>query len=188
MPKRKRITSEALQDIRDHIAWARTEPAEFARDAAGEIIMEYGKPKYLPARRCLNVPDRMVRALRLPPADIRTLRKSLGLTQAAMAQRVGVSTRTYHSWESGEGVPSDPCQRTLLRLQRDADRLPPLTPEMIRQAREAWQHTKASYARELRVSAMSVGRWEAGTATPRPDKAKEIFGDYQFAVATGLIK
>ena len=188
MSKRKRVTPEALQDIQAHIAWAKSEPVEFARDAAGEIIMEYGKPKYLPARRRLHVPEKMVRALRLPPTDIRAIRKSLGLTQTEMAQRVGVSRRIYQSWEVGDVVPSDSNQRALLRLQRDIDQLPPLTPEMIRQAREARQHTKASYARELHVSAMSVGRWEAGTATPRPDKAKEILGDYQFAVATGLIK
>jgi DNA-binding transcriptional regulator YiaG len=41
----------------------------------------------------------------MTPADIRALRRRLGLTQAAFAVRVGVPVTTVSRWENGAAVP-----------------------------------------------------------------------------------
>lgn len=37
--------------------------------------------------------------------DIKKIRKSLGLTQAEMARRIGVDTKTVQNWEYGKTIP-----------------------------------------------------------------------------------
>jgi DNA-binding transcriptional regulator YiaG len=51
----------------------------------------------------------------MTPTEIRTLRQSLGLTQAAAARLCGVALRTWGSWEAGERRLCDPEAR-LIRL------------------------------------------------------------------------
>ena len=50
-------------------------------------------------------------------AVIRQLRESCGMTQAALAERVGVSSKTVSKWETGKGLPDisllQPLARTL---------------------------------------------------------------------------
>lgn len=49
------------------------------------------------------------------PARLKELRELLGVTQAEAAERVGVSTRTWISWENAQRTPSATAAR-LLRL------------------------------------------------------------------------
>jgi len=49
-------------------------------------------------------------------ADIERLRKWLGLTQEAFAQRVGVSVRTVAGWEAGTRKPSPLARERITAL------------------------------------------------------------------------
>jgi putative transcriptional regulator len=54
------------------------------------------------------------------PAQIRRIRKELGLTQAEVAERCGVSDRTVRFWEQGERIPSGPALTLLKQMQDKA--------------------------------------------------------------------
>ncbi len=60
---------------------------------------------------------RLVR--RPPPPDVRRVRTKLGLSQAAFAQRFGLSTRTVQEWEQGRAIPDQPA-RVLLNVIEEA--------------------------------------------------------------------
>lgn len=58
--------------------------------------------------------------VRRPPVpDVRRVRVKLGLSQAAFAQRFGLSTRTVQEWEQGRAVPDQPA-RVLLKVIEEA--------------------------------------------------------------------
>lgn len=59
------------------------------------------------------------------PAQIKRLRARLGLTQAALADRLGVSFPTINRWENGKSLPSQLSWSQILRLagEEDADRV-----------------------------------------------------------------
>jgi transcriptional regulator with XRE-family HTH domain len=46
---------------------------------------------------------------------LKRLREEAGLTQAALAERTGISLRTLHSWEQGRRVPVSPDFFKLVR-------------------------------------------------------------------------
>ncbi len=46
-------------------------------------------------------------------AEIKSIRKNLGVTQFAFAKCLGVSKKTVEKWESGDNVPSGPASRLL---------------------------------------------------------------------------
>jgi putative transcriptional regulator len=54
------------------------------------------------------------------PAQIRRIRKELGLTQAEVAERCGVSDRTVRFWEKGKRSPSGPALTLLKQMQDKA--------------------------------------------------------------------
>jgi DNA-binding transcriptional regulator YiaG len=56
----------------------------------------------------------------MTPAELRTLRHSLGLTQPQMAERLGVSTSGYRKWEHGERGISGPV---LILIEQIKDKL-----------------------------------------------------------------
>lgn len=59
------------------------------------------------------------------PAERRRLRKAHGLTQAAVAEKFGVSRETVHGWESGRTEPRPAHRRAYAHLLRGlADRYP----------------------------------------------------------------
>lgn len=60
---------------------------------------------------------RVVRRPAVP--DVRQVRAGLGLTQAAFAERFGLSTRTVQEWEQGRAVPDQPA-RVLLKVILEA--------------------------------------------------------------------
>lgn len=53
----------------------------------------------------------------MTPADLKAIRQALGLTQKALAARLGVPTNTWARWERG-GMPVE--KPTLLLLALDA--------------------------------------------------------------------
>ena len=60
------------------------------------------------------------RVVRRPLApDVRRIRTKLGLSQAAFAERFGLSTRTVQEWEQGRAVPDQPA-RVLLKVIEEA--------------------------------------------------------------------
>ncbi|MBI3706267.1 MAG: helix-turn-helix domain-containing protein [Proteobacteria bacterium] len=50
-----------------------------------------------------------------PVPDVKSIRRKLGLSQAAFAARFGFSVRTIQQWEQGRAVPDRPA-RILLRV------------------------------------------------------------------------
>lgn len=56
----------------------------------------------------------------MTPAELRTLRKRLGLTQAALATRVGVGARAVRRWEAGDRKISVPIARLIETLTNGA--------------------------------------------------------------------
>lgn len=56
-----------------------------------------------------------VHKVNLDAVDVKTIRKSLNLTQEQMARILGTSTSGYRKWEQGERQPSG-AARTLLRV------------------------------------------------------------------------
>jgi len=46
------------------------------------------------------------RGPKISPAEIKRIRTRLGLTQAQAAERVGVTVRTWNSWECARDVPA----------------------------------------------------------------------------------
>jgi putative transcriptional regulator len=56
------------------------------------------------------------------PAEIASIRKTLGLSQAVFAQALNVSAETAKAWEQGKAPPSGPSKR-LLEIARDHPRV-----------------------------------------------------------------
>jgi len=55
--------------------------------------------------------------------EIKSLRERLGLTQKAMAERIGVSRETYSRWEMPKPYGRKPTKGTMTLLQMMADKL-----------------------------------------------------------------
>jgi transcriptional regulator with XRE-family HTH domain len=56
--------------------------------------------------------------------DVRQAREELGLSQAELAEAVGVTTRTIQNWEAGASSPKRPQVKAIERLMKI---LPPPT-------------------------------------------------------------
>ncbi len=54
----------------------------------------------------------------MTPAEFRSLRKSLGLTQPQAARALGVGLRSVKTYELGEGDPPEPVARLLRAFAR----------------------------------------------------------------------
>src|SRR5262249_55978129 len=52
------------------------------------------------------------------PTRLKSLRNRLGLTQAALAERLGVSFVSVNRWENGQTRPTRPAWRLFLELER----------------------------------------------------------------------
>lgn len=48
--------------------------------------------------------------------DIKTIRETLGLTQTALAEKIGVAQGDVSNWENGKHRPSRAARATLKRL------------------------------------------------------------------------
>ena len=56
--------------------------------------------------------------------QVRTIRKRLGLTQAAFAHKLGVALLTVQRWEAGRNEPSPVLRQKLRRWEKRAQRRP----------------------------------------------------------------
>jgi putative transcriptional regulator len=61
------------------------------------------------------------RARALKPADIRSIRDSLGKSQTEFAMMIGVSVATLRNWEQGRRIPDGPAQALLRVAARNPD-------------------------------------------------------------------
>ena len=61
------------------------------------------------------------RVTEIKPADVKGIRKELGLTQSEFALMIGVSVATLRNWEQGRRVPEGPA-RALLRVAAENPR------------------------------------------------------------------
>ena len=56
------------------------------------------------------------------PADVRRVRRAIGVSQAVFAQFMGVSTVLVQSWEQGQRIPSRMARRLLDEIAREPRR------------------------------------------------------------------
>lgn len=112
----------------------------------------------------------------------------MGLTQAQVAQRLGVSQTTISSWETGRGFPSDEDLDMLGGLLGPAVRRPPATaaikaPEStslqeygdwIASARAKRNFTRAQLAQKAGISVPAVYNIETGRTNPRASTRKRL--------------
>lgn len=52
-------------------------------------------------------------------ADIKKIRKDVGMTQVVFASILGVSKKTVEAWEAGRNRPDGPARRLLSMMQKD---------------------------------------------------------------------
>ncbi|MFC1544223.1 NadS family protein [Gemmatimonadota bacterium] len=58
---------------------------------------------------------RASRVTEFKPADVKSIRKSLGMSQSEFALMIGVSVATLRNWEQGRRMPEGPA-RALLKV------------------------------------------------------------------------
>jgi len=69
----------------------------------------------------MNALNPIGKASRMDGADIRTLRKQLGLTQEEFAHQIGVTFATVNRWENGKSEPSRLAIKMLMALNHSAE-------------------------------------------------------------------
>lgn len=94
-------------------------PAKWCKlDASGEVLFTPDAARFIDRVQTL--------AMRTPsaptPGYVRTLREALGLTQAELAERIGVDKMTVARWEWGKLRPRRSAAAALDKLRRDAGR------------------------------------------------------------------
>jgi len=57
----------------------------------------------------------------LLPAQIKAIREKLGLTQTAMAERLGVGEKTYTRWESGRSIQNKSSDNLIRLMDRSPE-------------------------------------------------------------------
>ena len=87
-------------------------------DVSGEVVFRPEAVRLIDRVQALA----MQTPPRPTPGRIRTLREALGLTQADLAEKLGVDKMTVARWEWGKMVPSAPAIKALDRLRRGAGR------------------------------------------------------------------
>jgi DNA-binding transcriptional regulator YiaG len=88
------------------------------RDVTGELLLRPEAVRFLDRVRVLA----MKTPGRPTPGYIRTLRGALGLTQARLAERIGVDRMTVARWEWGKVAPRADAAKALDKLRREAGR------------------------------------------------------------------
>jgi DNA-binding transcriptional regulator YiaG len=91
---------------------------ECERDAGGEVVF---KPE---AVRRLDRVRAMAQTVRDKPTPgmIRALRDAMGLSQAELGERLGVTNVTVYRWEAGAVVPNAAAMKGLEKLRCAAGR------------------------------------------------------------------
>jgi len=125
------------------------------------------------------------------PARIKALRKKLGLSQAALARALGVSTGSVAGWESGKNPVPRQRRGPLMELLRKRPKEPApkaapapskksskhvktLSPEQIRKLRADAGLSRKALAEKIGVSANSIYNWETGRSAPKPASVEKL--------------
>lgn len=109
---------------------------------------------------------------------LREARLAAGLTQAQLAQRIGVADGTrVAAWEHGRSTPHPATWAAICSLLGIApEEAGAMTLRSLRLRRGL---TQDEVAAELGVAASTVARWESGTHRPWPkhsDRLAELYG------------
>jgi DNA-binding transcriptional regulator YiaG len=122
-------------------------------------------------------------------ADIKRLRKGLGVTQTKLARLIGVSPAAVTAWETGKTLPKRASRHALGQLVEKpraevdaqlqaAGLLPPqeatISGEEIKRLRQQADMSQRDLARKLGVSVNSVCNWETGRTEPRRASIKKL--------------
>ncbi len=122
-------------------------------------------------------------------ADVKRMRKGLGLTQTALAKLIGVCAAAVTAWETGKTAPSRESRRLLGQLaerpRTEVDEelsrsglVPPawaaLSGDEIRTLRQGAGMSQRDLARKLGVSVNCVCNWETGRTEPRRASIKKL--------------
>ncbi len=102
--------------------------------------------------------------------EIRTVRKSLGLSQAELGELLGVTQGTVSNWERGKGVPGPEQLATLAELASPGHDEPEKTSfgDWAGQRRNALGLSRQDLAAKVGISQIQVYNIETGrTANPR---------------------
>jgi putative transcriptional regulator len=84
---------EAMQELVDY--------------SEGKIELRTSRMNVIPVRETIS------------PDEIKSTRKSLGMTQGVFAVVLGVSKKTVESWETGRYIPDGAARRLITILQTD---------------------------------------------------------------------
>lgn len=116
------------------------------------------------------------------PEEIKTLRKTLGVTQAYLANLIGITETTLSMWEKGKEIPSDSEALTdLIHIWKNPDSVIKVIAEKevlmeaeeIKTLRKNLKLTQKAFAKKLKVVRSTVIRWEQGQKHPsRPMLAR----------------
>ncbi len=92
--------------------------------------------------------------------NLRQLRNARELTQAQLANKLGVSQSTISAWEIGRATPSG-----LLLMQAVTREIPPrarISSDWLRTARQGAGWTQLHLAQQIGVTRLTISRWETG--------------------------
>jgi DNA-binding transcriptional regulator YiaG len=128
----------------------------------------------------------------MKPAQIKRLRRKLGLTQADFARLLDVSGAAVTAWETGKTSPSRENRIALAALRgqsREADRKlgrhaaagrlggesgADVSPADVKAIRAALGLSQKELAAKLGVSTNSVSNWETGRSRPRRSTVRKL--------------
>lgn len=109
----------------------------------------------------------------LLPAQIKAIREKLGLTQTAMAERLGVGEKTYTRWESGRSMQNkssdnlirlmdrSPEQFAVIEAQRSPERLMRIADYFRQLGQQEGRSTLAMVAHDAELDEAAAGRVRA---------------------------
>lgn len=131
----------------------------------------------------------------LSPTEIKRIRSKLDLTQAELAELLGVSSAAVTSWETGKTQPSRANRKALLELAEtekvvvdaklgrqqlvgvepdSAAATDVLSPDRIRAIRKQAGMSQRELAAELDVSINTISNWETGRTSPRRKSMEKL--------------
>lgn len=108
-------------------------------------------------------------------STISNARSKSGLTQNAVADKVGVPRSTMFNWEAGRCMPTVQSFSKLvavLGIRPKGDGLA----SAIQEARSELGLTQEQLAGEIGVPRSTVFNWEAGRCAPRPESFSKLIG------------
>jgi len=100
------------------------------------------------------------------PSRLRAYRRREGLTQRAMAARLGVQADTAARWEWRGQAPRPEHWATIERVLGSAEPTPMDLPNRIRHARRNAGLTQEEFGRRLGVGQHCISSWERGECEP----------------------